>query len=418
MELRVRKYDPSGDARRVEELERLCDAGPSGSMSLFADSMGDPLGRVRHFALYTMLVAEIGEEIVGVIRAGIKEMVCGRKRLSDGSGKESAVRARCAYILGLRVSPLHRRKGIGLALARRIEQWCRDKGAAYAYMMTEKSNVASSGLFVGKLQFRPVRSPSILVHPVFQHWESIPSHIRLTRLAPADAAEIYRCYSGATDFFPAADIDSIVGNARCCAGTWLATLKAESTPSSGMAAPLDRRHPRRQVSVKKLLEGVFSSWAVVSVWKTNEIFTLEVSGAPWRIRAAAAASRALDRALPWLRISSFPDVFQPFGIHFLFGIAGGGARSGELVAALCKNARNVARRNGCAVVAAEMGAADPLLGSVPHWKSLSTMDDLWCVKDLVGIKNTGATVTATPDSGENWMDLPMGSSVFVDPRDF
>ncbi|EFJ30840.1 hypothetical protein SELMODRAFT_231183 [Selaginella moellendorffii] len=377
MELRVRKYDPLGDARRVEELERLCDAGPSGSMSLFADSMGDPLGRVRHFALYTMLVAEIGEEIVGVIRAGIKEMVCGRKRLSGGSGKESAIRARCAYILGLRVSPLHRRKGIGLALARRIEQWCRDKGAAYAYMMTEKSNVASSGLFVGKLQFRPVRSPSILVHPVFQHWESIPSHIRLTRLAPADAAEIYRCYSGATDFFPAADIDSI-----------------------------------------KLLEGVFSSWAVVSVWKTNEIFTLEVSGAPWRIRAAAAASRALDRALPWLRISSFPDVFQPFGIHFLFGIAGGGARSGELVAALCKNARNVARRNGCAVVAAEMGAADPLLGSVPHWKSLSTMDDLWCVKDLVGIKNTGATVTATPDSGENWMDLPMGSPVFVDPRDF
>ena len=52
----VRKFDQDKDSRRVEEVERRCEVGPSGELSLFTDLLGDPICRVRHSPSFLMLV--------------------------------------------------------------------------------------------------------------------------------------------------------------------------------------------------------------------------------------------------------------------------------------------------------------------------------------------------------------------------
>ncbi|KAL2528353.1 putative N-acetyltransferase HLS1 [Forsythia ovata] len=73
----VREFDAEKDVREVEEVERNCEVGPSGKLTLFTHLLGDPICRVRHSPLYLMLVAEMvvakGQEnqrteIVGMIR--------------------------------------------------------------------------------------------------------------------------------------------------------------------------------------------------------------------------------------------------------------------------------------------------------------------------------------------------------------
>jgi len=52
----VREFDGVRDVEQVERLERRCEVGPSGKVSLFTDLMGDPICRVRHCPAYAMLV--------------------------------------------------------------------------------------------------------------------------------------------------------------------------------------------------------------------------------------------------------------------------------------------------------------------------------------------------------------------------
>lgn len=52
----VREFDAKKDCREVEEVERRCEVGPSGKLSLFTDLLGDPICRVRHSPAYLMLV--------------------------------------------------------------------------------------------------------------------------------------------------------------------------------------------------------------------------------------------------------------------------------------------------------------------------------------------------------------------------
>jgi hypothetical protein len=146
----VRPYAKETDLWQVEALERRCAAGlagggasssssPSSSSALFVDLLGDPVGRVRHLPVYTMLVAEISgddhrrssscKQIVGVVRAGVKDVVCGTKKIvtaasvdqqqqqqkqlenaatADAATVEVPVYARVGYLLGLRVCPSHR----------------------------------------------------------------------------------------------------------------------------------------------------------------------------------------------------------------------------------------------------------------------------------------------------------------------
>lgn len=52
----VREFDPSKDGVGVEDVERRCEVGPSGKLSLFTDLLGDPICRVRHSPAFLMLV--------------------------------------------------------------------------------------------------------------------------------------------------------------------------------------------------------------------------------------------------------------------------------------------------------------------------------------------------------------------------
>lgn len=52
----VREFDPNKDRESVEAVEKICEVGPSGKLSLFTDLHGDPICRVRNSPTYLMLV--------------------------------------------------------------------------------------------------------------------------------------------------------------------------------------------------------------------------------------------------------------------------------------------------------------------------------------------------------------------------
>lgn len=52
----VRVYDPEKDLSAIETVDRLCDGGATGQVSLCMDLLGDPASRVRHSPAYRMLV--------------------------------------------------------------------------------------------------------------------------------------------------------------------------------------------------------------------------------------------------------------------------------------------------------------------------------------------------------------------------
>ncbi|KAG6519114.1 hypothetical protein ZIOFF_022603 [Zingiber officinale] len=429
------EYEAGRDREAVENLERMCEVGPSGAdssgMSLFTDLLGDPLCRVRHSPNFLMLVrpspssvspvllvfvielhwsvqvAEIAigpesREIVGVIRGCVKFVTCGTKKPRraaddlDGASPVS-IYAKVAYLLGLRVSPFHRRKGIGLKLVQRMEEWCKEKGAEYAYMATEKDNEPSIQLFTGRCGYSKFRTPAILVQPVFAHRLPLPGASVVLPLPTADAEALYRRRFAGIEFFPR-DIDAVLRNPLSL-GTFLAV-------PGGCAAAA------RWQGVEAFLAAPPPAWAVASVWNSKALFRLEVRGAArWR-RALAQATRTIDRALPWLRIPSVPDLFSPFGLYLVYGLAGDGSAAPSLTRALFHHAHNMARADaGCRVVAAEVAACEPLRLGIPHWRRLSCAEDLWCVKRLAGEYGEGGALG-------DWTKAPPPASIFVDPREF
>lgn len=159
------------------------------------------------------------------------------------------------------------------------------------------------------------------------------------------------------------------------------------------------------------LASASSSWAVLSLWKCNEIYQLEMKGAPLHIRGTTAASRAVGRFLSWLvPIPTMPNVFRPFGLQLIYGMHTQGPRGSKLGRHLCWLAHNSARQDGCAVVAAEVAEGDPLRGIIPHWTS---DEDMWCIKRLATSDFDSSDVDAS-----GWCKLPAPNSLFLDPRDF
>ncbi|KAL6961363.1 putative N-acetyltransferase hls1 [Sarracenia purpurea var. burkii] len=405
----VREFDAQKDCRGVEEVERRCEVGPTGKLSLFTDLLGDPICRVRHSPPYLMLVAEMvmvdeedkeEREIIGMIRGCIKTVTCGNKLPKteknghDLPTKPLPIFTKLAYILGLRVSPSHRRKGIGLKLVRRMEEWCRQNGAEYCYISTENDNQPSVKLFTEKCGYSKFRTPSILVHPVFAHRLRLSNRVTVLKLAPSDAESLYRLRFSSTEFFPR-DIDSVLNN-RLNLGTFVAvprdgTYSAESWPGSN-----------------EFLANPPESWAVLSVW--NCAFRLEVRGASCVKKGLAKTTRLVDRTLPWLGLPSLPEVFRPFGLHFLYGLGGEGPRAVKYVKALCGFAHNLAKERRCGLVATEVGSLDQLRLGIPHWKMLSCAEDLWCIKRF----GKGYSDVSVGD----WTKSPPGLSIFVDPREF
>ncbi|KAK2657615.1 hypothetical protein Ddye_010667 [Dipteronia dyeriana] len=395
----VREFDENKDRFGVEDVERRCEVGPSGKLCLFTDLLGDPICRVRNSPAFLMLVAEIGEEIVGMIRGCIKTVTCGKKLSRNGKNnnqnKHLPVYTKVAYILGLRVSPSHRRMGIGLKLVTRIEEWFRETGAEYSYIATENDNYASVKLFTDKCGYSKFRTPSILVNPVFAHRLAVSGRVTVIGLGPADAEALYRHKFSTTEFFPR-DIDTVLNN-KLTLGTFLAVPRGTYTPESWPGSDLFLTNPPE-------------SWAVLSVWNCSDVFKLEVRGASRVQLTLAKTTRIVDRVFPWLRIPSVPEVFSPFGLHFMYGLGGEGPRAVKMVKALCSYAHNLAKESGCGVVATEVSSGEPLKLGIPHWKKLSCAEDLWCIKRLGEDYSDGSV--------GDWTKSPPGLSIFVDPREF
>lgn len=330
------------------------------------------------------------------MRGCVKTVACGRGNLFS----------KVAYLLGLRVAPGHRRRGIGRRLVERMEEWFRLAGAEYAYVATDRDNEPSVRLFTGRCGYAKFRTPSVLVHPVFRH-DLAPSpprsrrgRVAVLQVPPRDAETLYRARFAGVEFFPR-DIDAVLSNPLSL-GTFLAVPAAAGGGGGGGT---------EWHGAEAFLAAPPASWAVASVWNCKDAFRLEVRGAPRLLRAAATATRAADAALsPWLlRVPSVPNLFEPFGMHFVYGLGGAGDDAPRMARALCRHAHNVARAAGARVVATEVGARDPLRAAVPHWPRLGA-EDLWCIKRLADGYGDGAL--------GDWTKARPGEAIFVDPREF
>ncbi|KAI3713010.1 hypothetical protein L1987_71580 [Smallanthus sonchifolius] len=395
----VREYDHKTDRERVEQVESSCEVGPNGELSLYTDLLGDPICRVRNSPAYIMLVAELvtngpeTREIVGMIRGCIKTVTCGTKFSRNKSGdvpKPLPVFTKLAYILGLRVSPLHRRMGIGLKLVRKMEEWFSDNGAEYSYIATDDANEPSVSLFTGKCGYSKFRNPSVLVHPVFAHRLPVSNRVGVVKLSPSDGEAIYRRRFSTTEFFPR-DIDSVLNN-QLNLGTFVAVPRGYVWGGSD-----------------KFLSDPPENWAIMSVWNCKDVFKLEVKGASKLRKGFAKTTRVIDRVFPFLRLPSLPKIFSPFGLHMLYGLGGSGPLYTKFAKDLFGFAHNLAKESKCGVVATEVSSEDPLKLAIPHWKVLS-FTDLWCIKRLGEDYSDGSV--------GDWRKSQPGLSIFVDPREF
>ncbi|XP_021664806.1 probable N-acetyltransferase HLS1 [Hevea brasiliensis] len=379
-ELMIRSYDMQKDRARVEDLERRCEVGPTERAVLFTDTMGDPICRIRNSPMYKMLVAKLGDELVGVIQGSIKLVALHHNPHND--------LAKLGYILGLRVAPSHRRKGIGLRLVLKLEEWLIANDVDYAYMATEKDNEASVELFMNKLNYVKFLTPAILVNPVNYRTLPISSSIEVAKVQPEKAELLYRKFMTSTELFPD-DIGNILTN-KLSLGTWAAYPRGESWGDFGS----DGKFP--------------SNWAVLSVWNSGELFKLRLGKAPLPCLLYTKSSRLIGKMFPCFKLPTIPDFFQPFGFYFMYGVHHEGPSSGKLVRALCKFVHNMAKRNkDCKVVVTEVGGSDILRLHIPHWKSLSCPEDLWCIKALKNEEKIFDELTKTPPT----------TSLFVDPRE-
>ncbi|KAI3908558.1 hypothetical protein MKX01_009360 [Papaver californicum] len=395
----IRNYDREIDKSRVEDLERRCEVGSADSMfHLFTDTMGDPICRIKNSPLYKMLVAEMDNEVVGIIQGSIKTVTVSSCNLVI-----------VGYILGLRVSPVHRRKGIALSLVRSIEQWFITEDVDYAYMATEKNNEASVKLFMDKLGFVEFRNLSILVNPVRHCVVNLPTNVEIMKLKVEQAELLYRKFVASTDFLPH-DIDAILKN-KLSLGTWIAFPRGESwcdhhLETNGLNG-----------SALNASNKSGTNWAMLSVWNCGDLFKLRVGRAPMSCQIYAKSSRVIDRFFPFLNLPSVPDVFNPFGFYFMYGLRCEGTKSGPLMRTLCQYVHNMAVKDAsCKVIVTEVGEWDSTLRlHIPNSNLLSRLDqDLWCIKPLkcdqhnLQEKHTLMDLTRTK---------PPTSSFFVDPRE-
>ncbi|KAJ3673981.1 hypothetical protein LUZ60_005973 [Juncus effusus] len=388
----IREYDPLKDRFAAEEVDRVCEVGPSGTMSLFTDHLGDPQARIRNSPVYLMLVAETAgpvKKIVGLVRGTVKTVTCGKKNYSGAKSKKP-IYTKLGYILGLRICPSHRRMGVGLELVRKMEEWFKEREAEYSYMATEKDNEASVRLFTKKCGYTKFRTPSILVHPVYQHRKKVSHQVSIIRLSVSDAETLYRARFALTEFFPR-DIDKVLSNSLSL-GTFV-TVRDKQYQWPG---------------TEEFLANPPESWAVVSVWNLDGVYRLELRGAPALWRSLGLVSRAVDRVVPWLKVPAIPDIFTSFGAWFMYGLGGEGKEREKLVRSLCDYVHNMARGK-VEVLATEVGALDPVRKAVPNWKRLSCDEDLWCLKRLGEEYSDGEV--------GDWTKSTPQPTIFADPRE-
>ncbi|CAN8247456.1 unnamed protein product [Cochlearia groenlandica] len=382
-EVVIRYYDDRKDKFKMEHIEKSCEIGHDNQNFIFTDTLGDPICRIRNTPLFTMLVAEVGNKLVGSIQGSVKPVKLHNNLVKVG------------YVLGLRVVPTYRRRGIASILVRKLEEWFMTHNVDYAYMATQKDNEASLGLFVGTLGYTVFTSPSILVNPVNPGRNfKLPSDIEIRKLKVKEATSWYRRHVAATtEFFPD-DIDKILRN-KLSIGTWMAYYNDDEN---------------------------IRSWAMLSVWDTSKVFKLRIGKAPLSYCLLTKVSNFLGRFLP---LTALPNLFTPFGFYFLYGLHAEGPLSGKLVRALCDHVHNLAALDdggACKFVVTEVDGGgsnggddddgDSMRKFIPYWKMYSCDDDTWCIKPLKCEKKKISDLSEFKK-----LFLRSNSSLFVDPRD-
>lgn len=306
------------------------------------------------------------------------------------------------YILGLRVSPIHRRKGVGSSLVRHIEEWFLANQVDYAYMATEKDNEASVKLFLHKFGYVRFKTPSILVHPAARRRPNLrPSSagVGISKVSVEYAEFLYRSFMGSADFFPV-DIDKILRN-KLSLGTWVAYFRGDSSGEFG-------RDDGTELP---------ESWAMLSVWNCAQLFKLSVGRQTLSCSLYGTMAKLLNSAVPCLKPPpALPDFVGPFGFYFVYGLHREGPLSGKLVRALWKFVCNLcddddSNNSNIKLVVTEVGCCDhnnkQLRLDIPHWRLLSCAEDLWCIKALKNEQKQSLHELTTNSKG----------ALFVDPRE-
>ncbi|XP_027339641.1 probable N-acetyltransferase HLS1-like [Abrus precatorius] len=384
----IREFNEDIDVKMVRKLERNCEIGTKKLVSIFTNMMSDPLSRIRLYPLHVMLVAELLEsrELVGVIRGCIKRV---------GTLSGSLLKMGC--ILGLRVSPTYRRKGVALKLVTAVEEWMVRNGAEYALLATEKNNDASKNLFTTKCNYVNLSSLVIFVHPTSSLTKNISTRDVIIEKVDIDQAILlYRRTLRAKDLYPL-DMDIILKE-KLSLGTWVSYFKEE-----GWLNLLNKVR-----SEDSIISKTSSSWIIFSIWNNcdYEAYKLEVrKSQPLRF-LHTTLNHAREKISPCLRMLASGSLCRSFGFLFLYGLHGEGENLGELMESIWRfTSRMGEGMKDCSVVITELGFGDPLASHVPQTTSMSCIDDLWYTKRL-------------SSHGDEMVMKGEVGNVFVDPRDF
>ncbi|XP_047317569.1 probable N-acetyltransferase HLS1 isoform X1 [Impatiens glandulifera] len=287
-------------------------------------------------------------------------------------------------ILGLRVSPRHRRMGIGLKLVEAIEEWMVENGAEYTFLATEESNIASNNLFALKCNY--VKFSSLLIY-VQEDCSSLnnkpqPQNIQIEKLSIDEAIFLHKRHQGTKDMY-LADIDKVL-NEKPSLGTWVSYLKDD-----GWDIGLSKRDIRDSHDVR--------SWATLSIWNKCETDQKKLI-----IQNAERSRRSSISHL----VEKQHQQQEPSSFLFLHGLFGEGDRVGELVESLWWFAMRVAANMNCKAMVTELGFSDPMSEFVPRGiSSLSYTNDVWYAKRV-------------SDQEDDLTMKGMFGNVAVDPRDF
>ncbi|RDY09560.1 putative N-acetyltransferase HLS1-like protein, partial [Mucuna pruriens] len=383
----IREYNEDKDVKMVRKLERNCEIGTKKMVSILTNMTGDPLSRIRFFPLHVMLVAELLEsrELVGVVRGIIKNV-----------GTLSGSFLKMGYILGLRVSPTYRRKGVAVRLVTAVEEWMVRNGAEYAFLATEKSNNASKNLFTIKCNYVNLSSLVIFVQPTSSLTKNISRDIKIEKVDIDLAISLYRRTLRTKDLYPL-DMDVILKE-KLSLGTWVSYFKEEGW--------LNLQSNEEDLINNK----TSSSWLIFSIWNTYEEYKLQVRKSQLLRLLLTTLNHAREKVFPCLKMSVSDSLCRPFGFLFLYGIHGEGENLGELMESMWRFTSRVGEgMRDCRVVITELGFGDPLANHVPQTSSMSCIDDLWYTKRL--------SSHGDENIDEQLMKGQMGN-VFVDPRDF
>lgn len=125
---------------------------------------------------------------------------------------------------------------------------------------------------------------------------------------------------------------------------------------------------------------------MVSVWNSGGLFKMRIGRAKLSCWLYKKGLRFLEWAFPCFGGAELPEAFRPFGFYFVYGVHGEGAMKGKLLRVLCKFVHNMAVKEieECKFVVTEIGDCSDGTEKVyiPHWKWLSSGEDLWCIKEL------------------------------------